>query len=197
MSRSRNSHLTPVKRVFNLVLDPPGNVVILTKSNDLYISASLGYHMRHETGTEGSSALEGGKPVYTRKDATLLQGLPEFSRGIIQWGQGAVTRTPDGRLQFDRNKAIRRGRHLFHNQPIETLSNIVETLPTTEESMRLLQGWKQVCRGWKHHISSYTGPTSERRLGICGSPCIDAQYLLLRRIETIHTSSNHAQRSWH
>jgi len=39
--------------------------------------------------------------------------------------------------------------------------------------------------------------TSERRLGICGSPCIDAQYLLLRRIETIHTSSNHAQRSWH
>jgi len=194
MSRSRNSHLTPVKRVFNLVLDPPGNVVILTKSNDLYISASLGYHMRHETGTEGSSALEGGKPVYTRKDATLLQGLPEFSRGIIQWGQGAVTRTPDGRLQFDRNKAIRRGRHLFHNQPIETLSNIVETLPTTEESMRLLQGWKQVCRGWKHHISSYTGPTSERRLGICGSPCIDAQYLLLRRIETTYTSSSHAQR---
>jgi len=24
--------------------------------------------------------------------------------------------------------------------------------------MRLLQGWKQVCRGWKHHISSYTAP---------------------------------------
>jgi len=80
-SHSRNPHITPVIRVFNLVLDPPGNVVILTPSNDLYISASLGYHMRHEKGTEGSSALEGGIPVYTLKDATLLQGLPE-SRGI-------------------------------------------------------------------------------------------------------------------
>jgi len=157
-SRSRNLHTTPVTRVFNLVLDPPGNVVILTPSNDLYISASLGYHMRYEKGAESSSAPEGGIPVYTRKDATHLQGLPEFSRGIIQWGQGAVTRTLDGSLKFDRNKAIRRGRNLFHDQPIETLSNIVETLPTTEESMRLLQGWKQVCRGWKHHINSYTGP---------------------------------------
>jgi len=34
----------------------------------------------------------------------------------------------------------------------------VETLPTTEDSIRLLQGWKQVCRGWKHHISTYTPP---------------------------------------
>ena len=34
----------------------------------------------------------------------------------------------------------------------------METLPTTEENMRLLQGWKQVSRGWKHHINSYTGP---------------------------------------
>ena len=90
-SRSRNLHTTPVKRVFNLVLDPPGNVVILTPSNDLYISVSLGYHMRYETGTEGSSAPEGGIPVHTRKDDIHLQGLPEFSRGIIQWGQGAVT----------------------------------------------------------------------------------------------------------
>ena len=24
--------------------------------------------------------------------------------------------------------------------------------------MRLLQGWKQVSRGWKYHINSYTGP---------------------------------------
>ena len=93
-----------------------------------------------------------------RKDATQLQGLPEFSRGFIQWGLGAVTRTSNGRLQFDRNKAIRGGRNLFHDQPTETLSNIVETLPTTEESMVLLLGWKQVCRGWKHHIDSYTGP---------------------------------------
>ena len=77
---------------------------------------------------------------------------------LHHWGQGAVTRTSDGRLKFDRNKAIRRGRNLFHNQPIETLGNIVETLPTTEESMRLLQRWKQVCRGWKHHISSSTAP---------------------------------------
>jgi len=83
LSRSRNLHTTPVHRVFNLVLDPPGNVVILTPSNDLYISASLGYHMRYDSGTEGSPAPEGGIPVYTRKDATYLQGLPEFSRGII------------------------------------------------------------------------------------------------------------------
>jgi len=34
-SRSRNLHKTPVTRLFNLVLDPPGNVVILTLSNDI------------------------------------------------------------------------------------------------------------------------------------------------------------------
>jgi len=157
-SRSRILHKTPVTRVFNLVLDPPGNVVILTPSNELYISASLGYHMRYEKSAEGSSAPEGGIPVYTRQDATHLQGLPEFSRGIIQWGQGVVTRTFDGRLKFVRNKAIRRGRNLFYDQPTETVSNIVDTLPTTEENMRLLQGWKQVSRGWKHHINSYMGP---------------------------------------
>jgi len=39
-SRSRIPHKTPVTRVFNLVLDPPGNVVILTPRNELYISAS-------------------------------------------------------------------------------------------------------------------------------------------------------------
>ena len=97
-------------------------------------------------------------PVYTRNDAIQLQGLPEFSRGIIQWRQGAVTRTLDGRLTFNRNKAIRRGLNLFHDQPAETLSNIIDTLTTTEENMRLLQKWKQVSRGWKHHINSYTGP---------------------------------------
>jgi len=106
-SRSRILHKTPVTRVFNLALDPPGNVVILTPRNELYISASLGYHMRYET--KDGSTPGGGMPVYTRNDATQLQGLPEFSRGIIQWGQGAVTRTLDGRLKFDRNKAIRRG----------------------------------------------------------------------------------------
>jgi len=34
----------------------------------------------------------------------------------------------------------------------------VETLPTTEDSLRLLQGWKQVCRGWRHHINTYAAP---------------------------------------
>ena len=157
-SRSRNLHNTPVTRVCNLVLDLPGNVVILTLSNELYISASLGYHIRYEKNAEDSLALEGGMPVYTRRDAIHLQGLPEFSRGTIHWGKGAVTRTIDGRHTFDRNKAIRRGRNLFHDQPTETISNIMKTLPTTEENMRLLQGWKQVSRGWKHHINSYTGP---------------------------------------
>ena len=144
--------------MFNLVLDPPGNVVILTPSNKLYISASLGYHVRYETSPEASPKLTGDIPVYTRRDALQLQGLPDFARGLIQWGQGAVTRTIDGRLTFDRNKAIRRGRNLFQDQPTETLTNIIETLPTTEDNMRLLQGWKQVSRGWKLHIGSYTGP---------------------------------------
>ena len=56
---------------------------------------------------------------------------------------------------------IRQGRNLFHNQPIETLSNIIDTLHTTEENMRLLQGWKQVCRGWWYHISTYTDPDNQ------------------------------------
>jgi len=49
-SRSRKSHTSPVTRVVNLVLEPPGNVVILTPNDDLHISASLGYHMRHVKG---------------------------------------------------------------------------------------------------------------------------------------------------
>jgi len=151
----------PVTRVFNLVLDPPGNVVILTHRNELFISASLGYHMRYET--KNGATPRGGMPVYTRNDALQLQGLPEFSRGTIQWRQGAVTRTLDGRLTFDRNRAKRRGPNLFQDQPAETLSNIIDTLPTTEEHMRLLQIWKQVSRGWKHHINSYTGPDNHRQ----------------------------------
>jgi len=114
--------------------------------------------MRHGKIEVGCQVTDSGTPVYTFKENTDLHGLPEFSQGIIHWRRGAVTRTPDGRLKFNKNKAIRRGRNLFHNQPIEILSNIVETLPTTEDNMRLLQGWKQVCRGWRHHISTYTGP---------------------------------------
>ena len=143
-SRSRNSHTTPVTRVFNLVLDPPDNIVILTPSNKLCISASLGYHMRYELSPENRLKRTGGMPVYTQRDALQIQGLPEFARGLVQWGQGAVTGTNDGGLTFDQNKAMRRGRNLFHDQSPETLSNIIETLPTTEDNMRLLQGWKQV-----------------------------------------------------
>jgi len=75
-SSSRRSHIPAVKRVVNLVLDPPGNVGILSPNNDLYISASLGYHMRHEKKAEGSPTSDGGIPVYTLKDNTDLHGLP-------------------------------------------------------------------------------------------------------------------------
>ena len=152
---------TPVKMVVNLVLDPPGNVVFLTPNLDLYISASLGYHMRRRKLKDGSLELGSGAPVYTFKENIGLQGLPEFSQGIIHWGQGAVTRTPDGRLIFNKNKAIRQGLNLFHSLPSEILSNIVKTLPTTEDNMILLQGWKQVCRSWRHHISTYTAPDNQ------------------------------------
>ena len=118
---------TPVKMVVNLVLDPPGNVVFLTPNLDLYISASLGYHMRRRKLKVGSLEPGSGAPVYTLKESIGLQGLPEFSQGIIHWGQGAVTRTPDGRLIFNKNKAIRQGLNLFHNLPTEILSNIEET----------------------------------------------------------------------
>jgi len=37
----------------------------------------------------------------------------------------------------------------------------VETLPTTEDNMILLQGWKQVCRSWRHHIRTYTDPDNQ------------------------------------
>jgi len=38
----RRTCKTPVEKVVNLVLDPPGNVVILTPDLYVYISASLG-----------------------------------------------------------------------------------------------------------------------------------------------------------
>ena len=160
-SPSRRTCKTPVKKVVNLVLDPPGNVVILTPDLYLYISASLGYHMRHGKLQDGSQETGSGTPVYTLKESAGLQGLPEFSQGSIQWGPGAVTRTLGGRLIFNKNKAIRQGQNLCHNQPIGIISNIIETFPTTEDNMRLLQGWKQVCRGWRHHISTYTGPDNQ------------------------------------
>jgi len=61
-------------------------------------------------------------------------------------------------VALDRHKAIRQGHNLFLDQPPETLSNIIETLLATEENMWLLQRWRQVCKGWKLHIDSYTGP---------------------------------------
>ena len=150
--------LTIVKRVFNLVLDPPGNVVILAHRDKLYISATLGYHMRYEPNYD--AMFEGGRPVYTRYDALQLQGLPEFSRGLIQWRQGAATRTLDGRLTFDRNRATRQGPNPFQDQPIETLCTIIDTLPATEENMRLLLQWKRVSRGWHSYIESHSGPNN-------------------------------------
>ena len=83
-TRTRQAHTTPVTRVFNLVLDPPGNVVILTPSHKVYISASLGYHMRCGKDLEDRTEQTVGIPVYTQGDGLQLRGLPEFSRGLIQ-----------------------------------------------------------------------------------------------------------------
>jgi len=69
-SSSCRSHIPSVKRVVNLVLDPPGNVVILTPNLDIYISASLGYHMRHGKAAVGSSETDSSTPVYTLKEST-------------------------------------------------------------------------------------------------------------------------------
>jgi len=100
-------------------------------------------------------------PVYTQRLSSDLQGLPGFSQGSIQWGPGAATRTSDGQLIFNKNKVLCQGRNLFQNQPTETLSNIIETFHTTEENMRLLTGWKQVCRGWRQHIGPYIDPDNQ------------------------------------
>ena len=67
--RTRQAHTIPVTRVFNLVLDPPGNVVILTPSHKVYISASLGYHMRCGKDLEDRTEQTEGIPVYTQGDA--------------------------------------------------------------------------------------------------------------------------------
>ena len=162
-TRTRQPHTTPVTRVFNLVLDPPGNVVILAPNHKIYISASLGYHMRCGKEPEDRTVQMGEMPVYTRGDALQLQGLPKFSRGLIQWGQGAVTRANDSRLTFDRHKVLRLGYNLFHEQPPETLSNIIDTLPATEDNMWQLRKWRQVCQRWKLHIDSYTKPEGHWR----------------------------------
>jgi len=157
-TRTRQPHTTPVTRVFNLVLDPPGNVVILAPNHKIYISASLGYHMRRGKEPEDRTVQMGEIPVYTRGDALQLQGLSEFSRGLIQWGHGAATRANDGRLTFHRHKMLRRGYNHFHDQPPETLSNIIDTLLVTEDNMWQLRKWRQVCQRWQLHIDSYIQP---------------------------------------
>jgi len=180
-TRTRQPHTFPVTRVFNLALDPPGNVVILTPSHKAYISASLGYHMRYGKDPDDRIEQTGGIPVYTRGDALQLQGLPEFGRGLIQWGQGAVTRANDGRLTFDRHKIIRRGHNLFLDQPLETLSNIIETLPATENNMWRLQKWRQVCKDGNSTSTHIRDPraTGNAILGlssrIYGCPYTDGQ----------------------
>ena len=151
-------HTIPARSVVNLVLEPPGNVVIMSPNFDVYMSASLGYHMRR-TNSHGGSLEQGGvTPVYTLKQSMALQSLPEFAYGTIHWGQGAVTRTPNGRLSFNKNKVIRQGLNLFHDLPIEILSHVVDTLSTSHDNMSNLQRWKQVCRNWNHHIRVYKDP---------------------------------------
>jgi len=83
-STSRWTCMTPVKKVVNLVLDPPGNVVILTPDLYVCISASLGYHMRQGKEKDGGQENGSETPVYTLKESTRLQGLPEFSQGSTQ-----------------------------------------------------------------------------------------------------------------
>ena len=52
MSRTYHTDIPPkiVSRVFNLVLDPPGNVVILALQDELYISATRCHVRRRQTG---------------------------------------------------------------------------------------------------------------------------------------------------
>ena len=65
--RTRQIHSAPVTRVFNLVLDPPGNLIILAPHQQIYISASLGYHMRGVKEPEDRTSQMGELPVYTRE----------------------------------------------------------------------------------------------------------------------------------
>ena len=86
----------PATRVVNLVLEPPGNVVIMSSNPDVYISASLGYHMRRIK-SNGEGLGQGGvTPVYTAKESAALHSLPEFVYSTIHWGQGAVSHPPMG-----------------------------------------------------------------------------------------------------
>jgi len=64
-------------------------------------------------------------------------------------------------LVFNKRKVIPQGRNLFHNQPIETISNIIDTLQPTKGNMNLMKLWKQVCRIWWHHINTYTDPDNQ------------------------------------
>jgi len=148
----------PARRVVNLVLEPPGNVVIVSFNLDIYISASLGYNMRRTKSPGGGLEQGGVTPIYTLKESVALQSLPEFAYGTIHWGLGAVSRSPDGRLNFNKNKAIRQGINFFHNLPLEILSHVVDTLSTSQDNMSILQRWKQVCRNWNRHISVYMDP---------------------------------------
>jgi len=67
-STSRQTYTTPVKKVVNLALDPRGNIVILSPDLFLYISASLGYHMRRGKGKERTEVKKReGKCRSTRK----------------------------------------------------------------------------------------------------------------------------------
>jgi len=114
--------------------------------------------MRRIKSPGGGLGQGGVTPVYTSKESAALHSLPEFEYGTIHWGQGAVSRSPDGRLCFNKNKAIRQGLNLFYNLPIEILSHVVDTLSTSQDNMNILQGWKQVCRNWNRHIRVYMDP---------------------------------------
>ena len=146
-SSSCRSHIPSVKRVVNLVLDPPGNVVILTPNFDLYISASLGYHMRHGKAEVGSSETDSSTPVYTLKESTDLHGLPKFSQGIIHWGQGAVTRTPDGRLKFNK---IRR----FAKAEISSITNPLKSSATLWKHYQPRKTAYDCCRDGNRYVGA-------------------------------------------
>jgi len=109
---------TPVRRVVHLVLDPPGNVVIMSPNLDVYISASLGYHMRRSKPHDGSQEEGSATPVYTLN----LQGLPEFAQGIILWGQGAVNRTPMVDLDSIQTRLYAKGSISSITYPLKSLA---------------------------------------------------------------------------
>jgi hypothetical protein len=139
-SSSGRSHIPSVKRVVNLVLDPPGNVVILTPNSDLYISASLGYHMRHEKVAEGSPASDSGTPVYTLQENRDLYGLPEFSRGIIHWGQGAVLKSTKTRR--------------FAEVEISSITNPLKSLATSWKPYQPQKTACDCCRDGNRYVGA-------------------------------------------